>query len=121
MLCLCGFELYSRWVPLIIRQAIQESWPSGIQNESFRLNDVHEFKLNGRPFLLNISFGNAVMSRRMAGSILNGLYRVGWRLIMSSDLTRTTEFSMTTWVFKKVPVAGVSSYPFIYGSGIEQY
>ena len=97
----------------IIRQAIQESWPPGIQNESFQLNGVHEFKLNGRPFLLNISFGDAVMSRRMAGSILNGLCRVGWRLIMSSDLTRTTEFSMTTWVFKKVPVALVSSYPFM--------
>ena len=95
----------------IIRQAIRESWHLGIQNESSQLNGVHEFKLNGRPFLLNISFGDAVMSRRMAGNILHRLYREGWKLLLSSDLTRTTE--LTTWIFKKVPVTTFSSQPFL--------
>jgi len=31
----------------IIRQTIQQSWPAGIQKESFNLNGVHNFKLSG--------------------------------------------------------------------------
>ena len=95
----------------IIRQVIKESWPQGIQNESPHINGVHEFKLNGRPFQLNISSSDAIMSRRMAGSLLDRLHRDGWKLLVSSDLTRTTD--LTSWIFKKVPVATLSSQPFL--------
>ena len=95
----------------IIRQVIKESWPQGIQNESSQVNGVHEFKLNGRPFQLNISSSDAIMSRRMAGSLLYRLHRDGWKLLVSSDLTRTTD--LTTWFFKKVPVATLPSQPFL--------
>lgn len=95
----------------IIRQIIEETWQQGIQRETFELNGVHEFKLGGYPFVLNISSNDAVLSRRMAGSVLHRLYRDGWKLLMSSDLTRTAD--LTTWFFKKVPVAILTSRPFM--------
>lgn len=95
----------------IVRQIIQETWLQGIQRESFLLNGAHEFKLHGYPFALNISSSDAVLSRRMAGAVLHRLYRDGWKLLVSSDLTRTTD--LTTWIFKKVPVSMLSSQSFM--------
>jgi len=95
----------------VIRQVIKETWPPGIQNETSQLNGVHEFKLKGRPFLLNSSSSEAIMCRRLGGSILHRLYREGWKLLISCDLTRTTD--LTTWVFKKVRVESLSSQPFL--------
>lgn len=95
----------------IIRQVIKESWLPGIQRESFMLNGVHEFKLSGYPFAVNISSSNAALSRKMAGGILHRLYRDGWKLVVSSDLTRTMD--LTTWIFKKVPVTVLSLQPFM--------
>lgn len=95
----------------IIRQVIEQTWLPGIQRETFMLNGVHEFKLSGYPFAVNISSSNAVMSRRMAGAVLQRLNRDGWKLLISSDLTRTSD--LTTWIFKKVPVVTLSSQPFM--------
>lgn len=95
----------------IIRQVIQETWLPGIQRETFMLNGVHEFKLRGYPFAVNISSNDAVLSRKMAGSVLHRLYRDGWKLVISSDLTRTMD--LTTWIFKKMPVSVFSSQPFM--------
>lgn len=95
----------------IIRQVIKETWPRGIQNEYPYYNGVHEFKLFGRPFTQNASSSDAVMSRRMAGCILHRLYLQGWKLLLSCDLTRTTD--LTTWIFKKVPDRPASSQPFL--------
>ncbi|KAL9969936.1 hypothetical protein ACROYT_G022221 [Oculina patagonica] len=75
------------------------------------LNEVHEFKLIGYPFAKNISSNDAVLSRKMAGSVLHRLYRDGWKLLISSDLTRTMD--LTTWIFKKMPVSVFSSQPFM--------
>ena len=95
----------------IIRQVIQETWPKGIQRETFQLNGVHEFKLKGFPFSKMTSQSDAISSRRMAERILHRLYRDGWRLQLSSNLTRTTD--LTTWFFRKVPVASFPSKPFL--------
>ena len=95
----------------IIRQTIQETWPKGIQREMFQLNGVHEFKLKGYPFGPFISSSDAIASRRMGERILHRLYRDGWKLLLSSNLTRTTV--LTTWFFKKVPGASYSSRPFL--------
>ena len=95
----------------ILRQTIQETWLRGIQRESFLLNGAHEFKLNGYPFSLNISSGDAVLSRTMAGAVLHRLYCDGWKLLASSDLTRTTD--LTTWIFKKISITLLSSQPFV--------
>ena len=95
----------------IIRQVIQETWPKGIQRETFQLNEVHEFKLKGFPFSKMTSQSDAISSRRMAERILHRLYRDGWRLQISSNLTRTTD--LTTWFFRKVPVASFPFKPFL--------
>ena len=102
----------------IVRQAIQESWPKGIKREVFAMNGVHEFKLKGRPFRSGSKSKEAKASRVMAERILHRLYRDGWKLQLSSNLTRTND--LTTWFFKKVSaqtflskpllVVGLSSY-----------
>lgn len=58
----------------IVRQIIQESWPMGIQKESFKLNGVYKFKLIGRPFETS-SLTGAVHCRQMAERILHRLHR----------------------------------------------
>ena len=95
----------------IVRQIIQETWPKGIQKETFQLNGVHEFKLKGNPFCSASSSSEAIACRRMAERILHRLYRDGWKLQLSSNLTRKTD--LTSWIFKKVPVVEVSSQPFL--------
>ena len=95
----------------IVRQIIQESWPMGIQKESFKLNGVYKFKLIGRPFETS-SLTEAVHCRKMAERILHRLHRNGWHLQISSDLTQTKDLS--TWFFRKVPeVTNFSSQPFL--------
>lgn len=47
----------------IIRQVIEETWPRGIQQEMFKLNGVHEFKLKGNPFSVATSSSDAIMSK----------------------------------------------------------
>lgn len=95
----------------IVRQIIEETWPPGIQREQFMLNGVHEFKMRGNPFQVYTSSTDAVASRRMAGNILHRLQRDGWKLLISSDLTRTTD--LTTWIFKKMPNTAVSTRPLL--------
>lgn len=95
----------------IIRQVIQESWPKGIQQETFKMNGVHEFKLKGNPFCVATSSSDAIISRKMAGNVLHRLYHDGWKLQMSSDLTQTTD--LTTWIFKKDAAAICPSLPFL--------
>ena len=95
----------------IVRQVIQECWPKGIQSELSQLSGVHEFKLKGFPFSLVSSSKNAKACRRMAGRILHRLYRDGWKLQISSNLTRTND--LTTWFFKKVSVQSFPSTPLL--------
>ena len=95
----------------IIRQIIEESWPKGIQQETFKMNGVHEFKLKGNPFCAATSSSDAIISRKMAGNVLHRLYRDGWKLQMSSDLTQTTD--LTTWIFKQDTTSICPSLPFL--------
>lgn len=97
----------------IIRQAIEETWPGGIQQEAFVMNGLHEFKLQGNPFRSTVLSSpiNEISSRNMAGNILHRLYRDGWKLQISSDLTRTVD--LTTWIFKKDATAVCPSLPFL--------
>ncbi|XP_078343312.1 uncharacterized protein LOC144629028 [Oculina patagonica] len=95
----------------IIRQVVEESWPKGIQEETFKMNGVHQFKLKGNPFSTVASSSEAVDSRKMAANVLHRLYRDGWRLLMAGDYTQTTD--LATWIFKKDPVAVCPSLPFL--------
>ena len=94
----------------IIRQVIVESWPKGIQEETFKMSGVHQFKLKGNPFSVTSSSTDATHSRKFGGNILHRLYRDGWRLHVAGDFTQTT--ALTTWIFKKDPNAVCPSVPF---------
>ena len=93
-----------------IRQLIEEAWPTGIQREQYLFSGVHEFKLKGYPFQVFTSSTNAA-SWIMAGSILHRLHRDGWKLLISSNKTRT--MNLTTWFFKKMPITAVSTRPLL--------
>ncbi|KAL9960256.1 hypothetical protein ACROYT_G033691 [Oculina patagonica] len=95
----------------IIRKVIEESWPKGIQEETFEMNGVHQFKLKGNPFLFASSSTDAVTSRKMIGSVLHRLYRDRWRLQIVGDFTQTTD--LATWIFKKDPVAVCPDLPLL--------
>lgn len=95
----------------IIRQAIVESWPKGIQEEEFKMNGVHQFKLKGNPFSVASSSTDAADSRKLGGNVLHRFYRDGWRLQVAGDFTQTTD--LTTWIFKKDPNAVCPSVPFL--------
>lgn len=96
---------------IVIRKIIKETWPRGIEKETIHLNGVHEFELKGCPFGEYTSFSEDAATSRMAERILHRLYRDGWKLQISSNLTRTTD--LTTWFFKKAPSANDSSQQFL--------
>ncbi|XP_078342440.1 uncharacterized protein LOC144628243 [Oculina patagonica] len=95
----------------VIRQVVEESWPKGIQEETFKMNGVHQFKLKGNPFSIISSSTEAENSRKMAASVLHRLYQDGWRLQMAGVFTQTTD--LATWIFKKDPVAVCPSLPLL--------
>ena len=95
----------------IIRQIIQETWPKGMQKETFELNGVYKFRLKGSPFSPLSSSSKAISCRRMAERILNRLYQLGWKLQMTSNLSQ--ELDLATWIFKKVPVPEFTPPPFL--------
>ncbi|XP_078343323.1 uncharacterized protein LOC144629038 isoform X2 [Oculina patagonica] len=98
----------------IIRQVVEESWPKGIQEETFKMNGVYQFKLKGNPFSTvdtDESSTEAVDSRKMAANVLHRLYQDGWRLLMAGDYTQRIDIA--TWIFKKDPVAVCPSLPLL--------
>ena len=84
---------------IVIRKIIKVTWPRGIEKETIHLNGVHEFELKGCPFGEYTSFSEDAATSRMAERILHRLYRDGWKLQISSNLTRTTD--LTTWFLRK--------------------
>ena len=87
----------------IIRQAINETWQSGIKLEQTVCVSGWSFKLNGNPF--GCSFGETTSSnvsqqaRQMVCQILQKLQGNGWKIITSTDLGRQEDKS--TMFFKK--------------------
>ena len=83
----------------IVRDVIQQTWPKGIQQEGVKLRSVHDFKLNGNPFMEGSSSEDASNARLLACDLLYRLHNSGWKLITSSDLARTHD--LTTWFFQR--------------------
>lgn len=110
-----------------VRNAITQYYINGLQEEKAKnLNPdnpdpgppkCYKFKLNGFPFTIGSSKELSMSVRRMATKILFDLYNYGWKLLVSSDLSRTMDVG--TWFFRKqahVPC----QYPF-FSIGISSY
>ena len=82
-----------------------------VQKETFELNGVYKYRLKGNPFSPLSSSSEAIACRRMAKRILNRLYRLGWKLQMTSNLCQGLD--LATWIFKKVPVPEFTPPPFL--------
>eukprot|EP00794_Sanderia_malayensis_P017978 gene17978-19775_t len=82
-----------------VKEAILQHWLKGVQEETTKFGSAHEFKLRGNPFYIASSAENAIKARKLACNILHRLYNIGWKLLISSDLARTSD--LTTWFFHK--------------------
>ncbi|CAF1260632.1 unnamed protein product [Rotaria sp. Silwood1] len=69
----------------VVRQAIQTSWPWGLQNEK-EYASAYEFKLKGYPW--HGQGSEAVEARAMMMSVLSALYHQGWYLVASTDVSK---------------------------------
>lgn len=80
-------------VILMIRRAVERHWVKGIQIEGVCDDGSYEIKFNGNPFSITGSSNDALQSKRVCCQFLSDLYSIGWTLITSSDLSRTTDRS----------------------------
>lgn len=80
-----------------IRQVIKTSWPFGLQNERV-YGPSHEFKLYSNPWYGQSK--DAVPSRVIMREILAYLFKVGWILHASVDISKK-ELDKDTLVFRK--------------------
>jgi len=95
--------------PLIIdsiREAINSSWPKGIQSERDYYGS-YEYKLNGNPW--SGQFGEAVPSRVMMTTVLSTLYHSGWHLQMSTDISKKVH-DKDTLFFRSGPLPSPASF-----------
>jgi len=91
------------------REIILQQWPKGIQQELPLLGSAYEFKLAGFPFGKGASTEDAIQSRKLAANLLSRYYNQGLKLLVSSDLTQTTD--LTTWIFHR-EAASITQYAF---------
>ena len=73
------------------------------------LGSAYEFKLTGNPFCKGSFTEDAIQSRKLAANLLSRYHNQGLKLLVSSDLTQTTD--LTTWVFHR-EVANITQYAF---------
>lgn len=103
----------------VVRNAIISNWNEGLTSEKFKFeedenNPQHQtcmkFKMSGYPFCQGMrSKEDSVNCRLVVAAMLKGLYNLGWKLLVSSDLSRYTD--LNSWFFQR-QVTYPDSYPF---------
>lgn len=95
----------------IIKEAIEESWKMGFDaNQKSKCHGyVQSFKLSGIPFDKGSPQQYALEARKMFSQILWKLNNAGWKLLMTTDLSRKMAFG--TFFFVKQETFSIS-YPF---------
>lgn len=86
----------------VVRNAVIQFWSPGIQVDGVDKDGSYEIKFNGLPFCKAGSHESAIQSKKVCCKILSDLHALGWRLMVCSDLSRTTD--LTTWFFQKATV-----------------
>ena len=82
---------------------------SGIQREEARIGCGYEFILKGSPFAWFLSSADFDEASKLACHMLYGLYNYGLKLLVSSNLSQTTD--LVTWLFHREQTTAVQ-YPF---------
>lgn len=83
----------------VVQNAAAKYWTPGISQQGKDKDGSYEIRFHGTPFCRSGSSESSIQSKRMCCEILMGLYQLGWRLIVSSDLSQITD--LTTWFFNK--------------------
>ena len=83
----------------IIRQAINETWQSGIKSEKKICGSSWSLKINGYPFRPTTSSNVSQQAQQMVCHILQKLHGNGWKIIITSALGR--QEAKSTMFFKK--------------------
>eukprot|EP00164_Ancoracysta_twista_P008408 GFYU01012159.1.p1 GENE.GFYU01012159.1~~GFYU01012159.1.p1 ORF type:complete len:484 (+),score=70.54 GFYU01012159.1:55-1452(+) len=87
----------------LLRTAIEESWPKGVQQESDKMLTAgyHTFKLKGNPF--NGSWGaskESVPARQLVARIFSTFDKAGWRPYGSINCCQaSSHYDQDLWVF----------------------
>ncbi|UJR08571.1 hypothetical protein I4U23_012830 [Adineta vaga] len=90
----------------LVRQAILDSWPRGINKEK-QETDFYEFKLHGNPW-----WGQgdeAVPARSLMIHVLSGLHNKGWFLLSSTDVSKKA-LDKDCLIFQLGPVPSLTSF-----------
>ncbi|KAK5084432.1 hypothetical protein LTR05_005508 [Lithohypha guttulata] len=85
-----------------VRQAIQKSWPQGIQDQRHIHNSL-ELKLKGLPWLGPGS--DAMHARRLMRTIFEDLFDAGWVLSLSTDVSKRNRDKDTLIFRQQIPPA----------------
>jgi len=99
----------------IVRQAILTCW-DGINHEKVKLEvqnsslTCYEFELIGYPFKVATTNHKCVQINRMTSKILFALYNIGWKLMISTDLSLL--YDATTWIFQRQAVVVTAEISF---------
>ncbi|XP_028410819.1 uncharacterized protein LOC114533489 [Dendronephthya gigantea] len=92
-----------------MQQAIIDAWPNGIQREHAICGTGWMFKVKGNPF--DLTFSTSQQTRQLIATILNRLFSLGWRIVVSCDLGR---FSGKSTIFlKRSPINFTTVHPFV--------
>ena len=97
-------------VPLV-RQAIQQSWPLGIQNEGM-YKEIFEFKCKGNPW--EGQGESAVYGKLLVVALIRNFAQKGWKLIAGCDISKK-RFDVDSLFFEKTlpdPLAAVFAISF---------
>lgn len=99
---------------------------NGIEFDGPLNDDSYKIRLVGTPFAPASDHKDALAARKIAARILQELYMLGWRLITSSDLSRSDDLS--TWFFKVRasfwvghPCLGLIIFSFFLGVGARSF
>lgn len=92
----------------VVRDAIKQYWPDGIVDEKIKLTSegdfpkCYQFVLSGAPFRKGNERYDTVRMRLMTTKILQSMSHLGWKLLISTDLSRV--YDQTTWIFRRTTI-----------------
>ena len=100
-----------------VRHAILTNWLQGIQEENYmcegqsgrptRLNCL-KIKMRGYPFQMQKGKEQSVAVRLLCANIVSSMHNLGWKCVVSSDLSRTCDRG--AWFFQRQQLTQ-TSYP----------
>jgi len=89
----------------MLREAVLQAWPKGIQKETDDFFGAFEIKLHGNPWIKS-NLGSESISRCiLLSQVIANFKAMGYKLYASLDMTggvSNSEMDLETWIFRKI-------------------